>query len=159
MITHTLAGWRDAVSTRLITNEDDTWGPLFWDTSALGSSNCMHDLWPILFSCLWVDRGGIRLIFLGTRCAFILVNQAYAHLPYCTMCRLNMSKIQDCWYVLNKCRRSFRKKVACSRPSDSGEWCEMEIGKNAEKRERFCSTRHSVHRTSYPEGPELATWK
>ena len=24
MITHTLAGWRDAVSTRLITNEDDT---------------------------------------------------------------------------------------------------------------------------------------
>ena len=29
MITHTLAGWRDAVSTRLITNEDDTWGPLF----------------------------------------------------------------------------------------------------------------------------------
>ena len=29
MITHTLAGWRDAVSTRFITNEDDTWGPLF----------------------------------------------------------------------------------------------------------------------------------
>ena len=27
MITHTLAGWRDAVSTRFITNEDDTWGP------------------------------------------------------------------------------------------------------------------------------------
>ena len=66
MITHTLAGWRDAVSTRLITNEDDTCGPLFWDTSVLGSSNCMHDLRPILFSRLWVDRGGIRLISLGS---------------------------------------------------------------------------------------------
>ena len=80
MITHTLAGWRDAVSTRLITNEDDTRGPLFWDTSVLGSSDRMHDLRPILFSRLWADRGGIRLIFLGT------------------------------WHVLNKCRRSFRKK-------------------------------------------------
>ena len=66
MITHTLAGWRDAVSTRLITNEDDTRGPLFWDTSVLGSSDRMHDLRPILFSPLWADRGGIRLIFLGT---------------------------------------------------------------------------------------------
>lgn len=66
MITHTLAGWRDAVSTRLITNEDDTRGPLFWDTSVLGSSDRMHDLRPILFSRLWADRGGIRLIFLGT---------------------------------------------------------------------------------------------
>ena len=66
MITHTLAGWRDAVSIRFFTNDDDTWGPLFWDTSVLGSSNYMHDLRPILFSCLWVDRGGIRLIFLGT---------------------------------------------------------------------------------------------
>ena len=66
MITHTLAGWRDAVSTRFVTNEDDTWGPLFWNTSVLGSSNCMHDLPPIFFSRLWDDRGGIRLVFLGT---------------------------------------------------------------------------------------------
>lgn len=66
MITHTLAGWRDVVSTRLITNEDDTRGPLFWDTTVLGSSNYMHDLRPILFSRFWVDWGGIRLIFIGT---------------------------------------------------------------------------------------------
>ena len=66
MITHTLAGWRDAVSIRLFTNDDDTWGPLFWHTSVLSSSNYMHDLRPILFSRLWVDRGGIRLVFLGT---------------------------------------------------------------------------------------------
>ena len=66
MITHTLAGWRDAVSIRFFTNDDDTWGPLFCDTSVLGSSNCMHDLRPTLFSRVWVDRGGIRLVFLGT---------------------------------------------------------------------------------------------
>ena len=66
MITHTLAGWRDAVSIRLFTNDDDTWGPLFRHTSVLSSSNYMHDLRPILFSRLWVDRGGIRLVFLGT---------------------------------------------------------------------------------------------
>ena len=66
MITHTLAGWRDAVSTRFITNEDDTRGPLFWDTSVLGSSDRMHDLRPILFSRLLVDRGGIRLISVGS---------------------------------------------------------------------------------------------
>ena len=66
MITHTLAGWRDAVSTRLITNEDDTRGPLFWGANVLGSSDRMHDLRPILFSRLWADRGGIRLIFLET---------------------------------------------------------------------------------------------
>ena len=29
MITHTLAGWRDAVSIRFFTNDDDTWDPLF----------------------------------------------------------------------------------------------------------------------------------
>ena len=66
MITHTLAGWHDAVSIRFFTNEDDTRGPLFWDTSVLGSSNYMHNLRPILFSRLWVYRGGIRLIFNGT---------------------------------------------------------------------------------------------
>lgn len=91
MITHTLAGWRDAVSTLLITNEDDTRGPLFWDTSVLGSSDRMHDLRPILFSRLWADRGGIRLIFLGT--GTYLINAG----------------------VLSE------KKVACSGPSDSGE--------------------------------------
>ena len=122
MITHTLAGWRDAVSIRLFTNDDDTWGPLFWHTSVLSSSNYMHDLRPILFSRLWVDRGGIRLVFLGT--GTYLINAGV---------------------------------LSCSRPSDSGERCEMEIGKNAEKRESFCPARHSVHRTSYPEGLELAT--
>ena len=96
MITHTLAGWRDAVSTRLITNEDDTRGPLFWDTSVLGSSDRIHDLRPILFSRLWADRGGIRLIFLGT------------------------------WHVLNKCRRSFRKKSGLFRAF--GQWRVMRIG-------------------------------